>query len=224
MIPGPHHPRAPARGQDLRAGPALRRLRVRRPAVRPARRSRGGPADLRGGPGSELGHRPRAAGRPDDRGAARPVPHPLRGRTCGGPCRFRLEGHDRRAARRIAAVRDGRRGALDVPAQPDRLLRPPPHPRVRGGPLPPDSRRRHDARGRVPAARRAPEPVPRADRAVARGVARASGRSSGSRETCSRPRTSATGSTARSRPSARLCGCRSPSRSRPAPGSARRSR
>ena len=47
------------------------------------------------------------------------------GRACGRPYQFRLEGHDRGRRRRIAAVRDGRRGALDVPAEPDRLLRPP---------------------------------------------------------------------------------------------------
>ena len=86
-----------------------------------------------------------------------------------GPDRFRLAGRDRGRPRRLAAVRDGRRRPLDVPAQPDRVLRPPPDPRVRGCPLPPDARRRHDARRRVPAADRGPEPVPRADRAVARG-------------------------------------------------------
>ena len=197
------------RSSAAAGGAADRAARRRRPPLRPARRGRAGAPGLRRRARPELGHDPRRPVRARGRRPRRYVRGALHGPPPSHETDFSLARGDRRHADgRISFSMDGE--AARHPLQPGRLLRPPSLARVRR-----PAYRGNDARGagragrcrsRRAAALRDGVYVPLFP-AVSRlevdyegGTDR--GRSS-SRATCSRWRTSATGRTRRSRPTAR---------------------
>ena len=98
--------------------------------------------------------------------------------------------------------RHGWQGADHLHEEPDRVLRAPPR-LLRRRPLSLAPRRRHDRGVGLPAGHLAPPAVPGPPGPLPGGVARAAGPSSGWRGTPSRPRTSGTGRTPPTRPTAR---------------------